>query len=108
MSTAPPVLDVDVAHVDAACVIRLQGELDIATAPMLEDSLRSVLGRNPSSITLDLDSVGFIDSMGLRALLAAAQRSRENGDRLRIRCGAGAVRRLIEVAGAERALPLVA
>jgi len=86
--------------------VQVVGELDIATAPMLEDSLRSALERNPSSIILDLDAVGFIDSEGLRTLLVAAQRSRQDGDRLHIRCAAGPVRRMIEIAGLERLLPL--
>ena len=88
--------------------IRLAGELDIATAPMLEEWVQSVLARNHSSVTLDLDSVAFIDSIGLRTLLAAAESSRRDGDRLRIRCGSSSVRRMIDLTGVERLLPLVA
>lgn len=87
--------------------IRLVGELDIATAPMLEELLRSASSGNRSSVTLDLDSVAFIDSSGLRILIVAAQSSRRDGDRLCIRCGPSSVRRMIELTGIERLLPLV-
>ena len=108
MSTAPPVLDVDVAHVDEACVIRLQGELDIATAPSLESALLHAMDSGAASIVLDLGRVSFIDSMGLRVLVSAAKESRKNGDRLRIDCGSGPVRRMIEFTSLGRSLPLTA
>jgi anti-sigma B factor antagonist len=56
---------------------------------------------------LDLGEVDFIDSMGLRTLLTATKHPHENGDRLRIRPPSAAVRRVIEVSGVERSLPLV-
>jgi anti-anti-sigma factor len=62
----------------------------------------------PASIVLDLERVSFIDSMGLRVLVWAARDSREEGDRLRIDCGSGAVRRRIEVNALDRWLPLTA
>jgi anti-sigma B factor antagonist len=100
-------LEVRVDEDGDSLTVRVVGELDLATAPIVEDSLRSARERNPSSIVLDLDSVGFIDSTGLRMLLVAARRSREDGDRLRIRCRAGPVRRMIELTGMQHALPLI-
>jgi anti-anti-sigma factor len=108
MSTAPPVLKVDVEHVDEACVIRTQGELDIATAPMLESVLLHAMDSGAASIVLDLGRVSFIDSMGLRVLVCAGKESRENGDRLRIDCGTGPVRRMMELTSLDRSLPLTA
>jgi anti-anti-sigma factor len=49
--------------------------------------------------------VSFIDSMGLRTLVWAA---RHSGDSLRIRTGSSPVRRIIELTGVERWLPLIA
>ena len=108
MSTAPPVLEVDVAHVDEACVIRIQGELDIATAPTLESALLHALDSEAASIFLDLGRVRFIDSMGLRVLIWAANQSREDGDRLSIDCGSGPVRRMMELTSLDQSLPLTA
>jgi anti-sigma B factor antagonist len=106
MSTVPPLLKVDVADVDEACVIRIQGELDIATAPALESALLHALDSGAASIVLDLERVSFIDSMGLRVLVWAARESHEDGDRLRIDCGSGPVRRMIEITSLDRSLPL--
>jgi anti-sigma B factor antagonist len=87
--------------------VRALGELDIATADTLAEELGRVWRCDASPIVLDLGEVDFLDSMGLRALLAVAKHSRETGNRLRIRQDSAAVRRVITVTGLERALPLV-
>lgn len=91
---------------DDALAVHATGELDIAGAPALEHSMLHALESGAPSIVLDLTGVTFIDSMGLRVLLWAAH-SDENGDSLRIRIGS-AVRRMIEMTGVERSLPLIA
>jgi anti-sigma B factor antagonist len=106
MSTSPPVLKVDVAQIGETCVVRVGGELDIATAPALESNLLHAMDSEAASVVLDLERVTFIDSMGLRVLIWAANASREDGDRLRIDCGVGAVGRMIELTGVEHLLPL--
>ena len=106
MPTPSPALNVDVAHVDEASVIRVQGELDVATAPTLESAVLHALDSGAASIVLDLERVSFIDDMGLRVLVWAAKESCEDGDRLRIDCGSGVVHRMIELTNLDRSLPL--
>jgi anti-sigma B factor antagonist len=76
--------------------IRAVGELDIATAPVLEKWLRQAFEHHAGPIILDLTEIGFVDRAGWRVLTSAAIRSRESGDRLRIRVGTGGVTRMIE------------
>jgi anti-sigma B factor antagonist len=87
-------------------VVRALGELDIATANILDEELRRVWYCDASPILLDLADVDFLDSVGVRSLLAVAKHSRENGDRVRIRIASAPIRRVIEVSGVERSLPL--
>ena len=108
MSAPPPVLKIDVEHIDQACVIRAEGELDIATAPALKDALLQAFDSRAVSILIDLGSVSFIDSMGLRLLAWAANQSSEDGNRLRIDSGLGQVRRLLELTSLDQRLPLIA
>ncbi len=89
-------------------VVRAAGELDIASAPALEDSLRHALESGASSLVLDLTGVTFIDPTGLRVLLWGAAHSHAEGDRLRIDCGSVPVRRLLELTHKEQPLPLTA
>ena len=71
----------------------------------LKNALLRAFESHAALIELDLGGVTFIDSTGIRLVLWAANRSRENGARLRIDCG-GAVRRLLELTQLDRSLPL--
>lgn len=101
-------LTVDVHQDGNALVVRPAGELDMATNDVLEKDLLDAFESSATSIVLDLDGLTFIDSSGLRLLVSAANRAGEDGDRLRIHCEARAVRRMIELTGLDRALPLAA
>jgi anti-sigma B factor antagonist len=100
-------LAVHIEQDESVLVARVVGELDIATAEFLDQELVRVSRCDAALIVLDLGAVGFIDSKGLQVLLAAAKRSRENGNRLRIRRGSKVVDRVIQLSGLEDRLPLV-
>ena len=77
--------------------VELSGELDLATAPKLEDELRHVEERGPGLIVLDLRPLSFMDSSGLRSLLAADARAREAGRRLVLVRGDERVQRVLRI-----------
>ena len=83
--------------VDTSGALVVHGDIDIAGAPTLETYvLRS---QNGNSIVLDLDDVDFIDSSGLRTLLAATGRARQHDAVVRLRHVGAAVRRMLEITG---------
>jgi anti-sigma B factor antagonist len=51
------------------CVVTVDGELDMLTAPMLEACLREQLSTDPRHLVVDLQRVSFLDSKGLHCLL---------------------------------------
>jgi anti-anti-sigma factor len=79
------------------------GELDIATAPELAAVLRSLAGRR---VVIDLRKLSFVDGRGLRVLLDADARSRQNGGNLTFIQGK-AVRRLSELVQLPQSLSCV-
>jgi anti-sigma B factor antagonist len=90
-------------------VVRPCGELDLATAPDLEEL---VMGRlaDGATVVLDLRGLSFMDSSGVRVLVTAYARAADgNGGELTIvRPARGsAVDRILEVSGIEQALQLV-
>lgn len=50
--------------------LTLAGELDIATTPQVEDEARMILAQRVRRLILDLSALTFIDSSGLRMLIA--------------------------------------
>lgn len=78
-------------------MVRLDGEADLHTAPILRDALDEALDRVPKTIVVDLTAVTFIDSMMLGVLLGATRRARPNGTELRIVVVDPHVRRVFEL-----------
>jgi len=54
----------------ASCVLAVEGRLDTTTAPALEAKIKSLEG-NTVSLILDLVSLEYVSSAGLRVLLGA-------------------------------------
>jgi anti-sigma B factor antagonist len=79
----------------------LEGELDLATVPVLEDHLATFAQLGVSAILVDMEAVEFIDSTGLHAILQARSRARAAGHQLTV-VGAGpTIRQLFDLTGTE-------
>lgn len=73
----------------------LSGELDITTADILD----GILTREPAhDVTLDASNLRFLDSSGMRVLLAAVVRGRS----LTVRSPSPTVARTLRIAGVDR------
>jgi anti-sigma B factor antagonist len=82
-------------------VLILSGELDLASAPALEQLLDDAQESAVSRVVVDLSRLEFSDSAGLHVLLNAHRRLRGSGQRLVLRRGPKAVQRLFELTGTD-------
>lgn len=80
-------------------VLKVSGEIDIQTSPILDEQLRSLLGEGATSIVVDLADVVFLDSTGLSVLVAALKRCQSVGGTVRLVSLRPNVRRVVEVTG---------
>ena len=87
--------------------VALVGELDIASAPRFEEGLAAVEADTPGVLVLDLRRVDFIDSTGLRSVIAADERARSAARRLVVVRGPAAVERVFNVTQLDRRLDFV-
>jgi anti-sigma B factor antagonist len=85
--------------------IRLAGELDIATAKRVERELERIAAGDAGKIVVDLSSLTFLHSCGLRAMPMAHARLRDQPHRLAIRRGRPAIQRVFEISGLRDLLP---
>jgi anti-anti-sigma factor len=76
----------------------VRGEVDMATAPQLRDS---VLQRLPDAqkLLLDLGGVTFMDISGVHVLIASQRRARLLGSHLVLARTSSVVQRLLELTG---------
>ena len=92
-----------------AAVVRFEGELDLATAPQAETALRELeeSEQRPGRIVLDLRGVRFLDSTGLRVILAADSRARREGWNVQVIAGPEPVHRVFRIALLDRRLEFI-
>jgi anti-sigma B factor antagonist len=91
-------LEVSQAEHHGTCSLVIRGELDIASAPQLEERLRSLLDAH-QRIELDLSDVSFLDSSGLAVLIRAAEAAERDGASFAIAAVSGPAMRVLELSG---------
>lgn len=65
-----------------AAVVTVAGEIDLVTAPELDEIVTGVVDESPEALVVDLRQVTFLSSAGLQVLAAAHQRLGERGLRV--------------------------
>jgi anti-sigma B factor antagonist len=106
--TGPEPFSVAVDQTGERTVITVRGELDLATAPQLDEALMPPLAGG-ASVVLDLRGLEFMDSTGVRAIVAAHLSAEEHDGALTV-CAIpdGPVARVLEISGLDAVLDVVA
>ncbi len=82
-----------------ACVVTLQGEVDLSVVPAIRDELEAAIGAGCNSVLLDLTAVSYADSTAL-GLLVWIDRKLAPIDGKLVLCGANPdVTRILELSG---------
>jgi anti-sigma B factor antagonist len=103
-----PPFSIDVARQGDRTLLSLSGELDLATVGELEEAINGRLEAG-EEVVVDLRPLEFMDSSGVRALVAGHQAAQQSGGSLVIvRASQGSeVDRVIDVSGIATALGMV-
>ena len=104
----PIQLAISTRHDAHETVVSVAGELDVLTVPRLARTLDDVVRRHQGDLVMDLTRTGFIDSIGLHALLSVQRRLADRSRSLIVICDDGAVRHSIELARLTEPLGVVA
>jgi anti-anti-sigma factor len=104
----PAPFSVTVDDAGERLVVTVRGELDLATAPQLEDALLPPL-REGGRALLDLRALAFMDSTGVRVIVAAHLAGEESGGGLSLvrTDPQGPVGRVLEISGLDAVLDIV-
>jgi anti-sigma B factor antagonist len=109
MQAIPPgTLSISV-HLDGdRHVIEPTGELDIASAPVLEATVADLCASGAKTVVIDLSGLTFIDSTGLRAILTAQRICDSQSCGFSLVPGAKSIQRLFVLTGLLEHLPFQA
>src|SRR5690606_18773486 len=99
-----PHLEVRSTAAGAGRAVMVIGDVDLASAPLLEAEIEQHHGVD---VTVDLSQVDFIDSAGLVVLIKQQDRIRQSGAELTLAVVPGPVTRLFELTGLSEAFPMI-
>lgn len=92
-------IELKVDRQGANATVGVSGDIDLTSAPRLDDEVTGLIEDSVNSLTIELTGVSFMDSTGLRVLLKASKLLESAGGALVLRGPSAAVRRLLEVSG---------
>ncbi len=95
---------------DGVRIIAVRGELDLNTAPELEQPLEAALNGDGGALVIDLSGCEFIDSTGIALIVRAWQQlghesNGSAGGGFALCCVNDQVQRLLDITGLESTIP---
>ena len=108
MAIPPEEFSIAASDRDGRAHLTLRGELDLATAPELEQLVNEHIDAG-REVVVDLRGLEFMDSSGIRVLVAAHARAGRTGARLFVvrPVPGNAVAKIVEVSGLDGELNIV-
>jgi anti-anti-sigma factor len=104
-----PKFRIDTLGSESGTTIKLAGELDSATCcKLVERFEQATAAPDLRALVIDLEEVSFIDSSGMRAIIALERRAKEDGLALALMAPPPAVTELLRVTGVTDRLPVAA
>ncbi len=99
MVTAP---DRDTSETSEWAVVRVDGEIDLATGPELRARLISLVEQGVRHVVLDLSTVPFLDSSALGVFVTGLKRLRMAGGTMRLAASQPAARAVLKITSLDR------
>jgi len=97
--------EVDAEQRSGEGLIRLFGDLDLASFEAVDELLTSAQSNGNRSVRIDLRGLKFIDSSGIGLLLKAYERAQSNGHELCIIRGSERIQRVFALSDLDGRLP---
>jgi anti-anti-sigma factor len=87
-------------------VVSIAGELDMATAPQVQDRVTDLLDQGYKQVVFDLDKLSFCDSTGLSVFIRTKNSCDAAAGRVRLAAPQRAVLRVLQVSGLTEVLEI--
>ena len=92
-------LEISVDAAGDTARVKLDGELDIHTAPGVAEAITKAVDSGVTTVVVDAGSLRFCDSSGIQVLVQARERLIANGGNLRVEGVHGSVEKVLAVTG---------
>jgi anti-sigma B factor antagonist len=87
-------------------VVKVDGEIDVYTAPKLREQLVDLVNAGKYHLVVDMEGVEFLDSTGLGVLVGGLKRVRAHDGSLRLVCTQERILKIFRITGLTKVFPI--
>ena len=91
---------------DGRTIVAATGEVDVYTAPVLDEALSTAVSGGATRLVVALSGVDFLDSPGLSVLVKALKRVRDSDGSLDVVVTAERVNKVFRITGLDQVIPV--
>lgn len=99
-------LKIEVEEKNGAVLLKLNGEVDVYTAPKLKGRLVDLVDQGKFKIVVDLEEVDFMDSSGLGVLVGGLKRVRSHEGAIALVCTQENILKIFRITGLVKVFPI--
>lgn len=99
-------LKIEVDEKDGVVLLKLNGEVDVYTAPKLKSRLVDLVDQGKFKIIVDLEEVDFMDSSGLGVLVGGLKRVRSHDGAIALICTQENILKIFRITGLVKVFPI--
>ncbi len=99
-------LKIEVEEKDGVMLLKLDGEVDVYTAPKLKSRLVDLVDQGKFKIVVDLEQVDFMDSSGLGVLVGGLKRVRSHDGAIALICTQENILKIFRITGLVKVFPI--
>ena len=101
------VLRIELEQLEHRIILRIEGRIDAASAPILERKIESLIGEEHHILIFDFTRVDYLSSAGMRVLLSAARKLKAKKGDLILFGISDDVAEILKMAGFDKILHIV-
>lgn len=83
-AVSAPAMTVTRTDGPTGCVLRIEGSLDVHSAPEVRSVFDAIVASRPEMVTIDLEALTMLDSSGVGAIVGLFKRVRAAGGSVRV------------------------
>ncbi|HEY3276081.1 MAG TPA: STAS domain-containing protein [Syntrophorhabdaceae bacterium] len=92
-------MEIRTTETNNAIILSVQGRMDAVTSPQFDKAFSELVAKGNRSFLLDMDSLEYISSAGLRSILAAAKQIKEKQGTILFAALHGPVEEVFKISG---------
>lgn len=97
-------VEIAVRRMAETTVVAVTGELDVYTAPQLDDVVTAEIDAGHTTLVLDFTQVEFLDSIGLGVVVRAVKSCRVASGSVSVVVATERIRRIFEITGLDKSI----